>query len=123
MEIFAFDFDGTLVTEKWPKIGDPIKETINFCRWVQDQPDTRWILLTMREGALLQEALAFLTGIGLYPDAVNDNLPERVVEWGGSNPRKVYADYYIDDHNYIGLYRWDDLGIQFPECKRSMKCN
>lgn len=121
MKIFAFDFDGTLVREEWPAIGKPIERMIKFCKWVQEQPDTRWILLTMREGPLLQEAIDFLAGIGLHPDAVNDNLPERVAEWGGSNPRKVYADFYIDDHNYIGYLRWEDFGIKFPEDLRGEK--
>jgi len=121
MKIFAFDFDGTLVTEKWPAIGEPIHETIHLCKWIQDQPDTRWILLTMREGRLLQEALDFLAGIGLHPDTVNDNLPERVAEWGGSNPRKVYADFYIDDHNYVGRFRWNDLGITIPNKGQNQK--
>lgn len=121
MKIYAFDFDGTLVREEWPAIGKQIEHMIKFCKWIQKQPDTRWILLTMREGPLLQEAIDFLAGIGLHPDAVNDNLPERVAEWGGSNPRKVYADFYIDDHNYIGYLRWEDFGIKFPEDLRGKK--
>lgn len=114
MKIFAFDFDGTLVREEWPAIGEPIERMIKFCKWVQEQPDTRWILLTMREGPLLQEAIDFLAGIGLKPDAVNDNLPERVAEWNGSNPRKIYADYYIDDHSYFGKFKWSDIGLNIP---------
>lgn len=33
---------------------------------------------------------------GLEFDAVNANLPEMVAHWG-NNPRKVFADVYIDD--------------------------
>ena len=43
-------------------------------------------------------AVEFLCSAGLAPDAVNDNLPE-MCEFYHNNPRKVYADVYIDDHN------------------------
>ena len=56
----------------------------------------------MREGEYLREALDFLAINDLLPDAVNDNLPERVKLWG-NNPRKIYADVYVDDHNAGGL--------------------
>ena len=56
----------------------------------------------MREGKSLREALTFLVLRKCFPAAINDNLPERVEHWG-NNPRKVYADVYIDDHNAGGL--------------------
>ena len=57
----------------------------------------------MREGKYLDDAVQWLKAHGLNPDAVNDNLPERVEMWG-NNPRKIYADIYIDDHNAGGVY-------------------
>jgi hypothetical protein len=56
----------------------------------------------MREDKYLDDAVAWLREHHLYPDAVNDNLPERKEKWG-NNPRKVYADVYIDDHNAGGM--------------------
>ena len=56
----------------------------------------------MREGKLLDEAIAFLTDLGIAPDAANDNLPE-LCEAFKNNPRKVFANVYIDDHNAGGL--------------------
>ena len=47
-------------------------------------------------------ALEYLREIDLVPDAVNDNLPE-IKEFYGNNPRKVFANIYIDDHNAGGL--------------------
>jgi hypothetical protein len=38
----------------------------------------------------------------LSPDAVNDNIEELKREFG-NNPRKVFANVYIDDHNAGGL--------------------
>lgn len=101
MTVYAIDFDGTIVTEEYPAIGKPIQATIEFIRAIQKRGD-KWILLTMREGKSLREALTFLVLRKCFPAAINDNLPERVEQWG-NNPRKVYADVYIDDHNAGGL--------------------
>ena len=101
MTLYAIDFDGTIVTEEYPAIGKPIPATIDFIRAIQKRGD-KWILLTMREGKSLREALTFLVLRKCFPAAINDNLPERVEQWG-NNPRKVYADVYIDDHNAGGL--------------------
>ena len=95
--IYAVDFDGTLCEEKWPGIGKPNTRLINFLK--QEQKDgAKLILWTMREGPALDEAIEWCEGLGLIFDAINDNLIDRIEEYG-HNSRKVYADYYIDDHN------------------------
>ena len=38
---------------------------------------------------------------------MNDNLPD-MVEVFGTNPRKVFANFYIDDRNAGGLWLPDD---------------
>ena len=38
-------------------------------------------------------------------NAVNDNLPE-IIEYYGSNSRKITCDWYIDDRNFGGLPDW-----------------
>ena len=101
MMIFGIDFDGTIVEEKFPEIGKPIKEVVDFINDLQWQGH-KWILITMREGKLLDDAVGWLMSHGLKPDAINDNLPERIAKWG-NNPRKIYADFYIDDHNVGGV--------------------
>lgn len=100
--IYGIDFDGTIVEEQFPAIGKPIKKTVSFIRELQAKGH-KWILITMREGKYLDDAVEWLKAQGIAPDAVNDNLPERVAKWG-NNPRKVYADIYIDDHNAGGVY-------------------
>ena len=99
--IFAIDFDGTICTELWPEIGEPVREVVEFIRELQERGD-RWILYTMREGDTLEQAVTTLAKLGLRPDAINDNLPERCARFD-NNPRKIYADIYIDDHNAGGL--------------------
>ena len=99
--IYAIDFDGTIVSNDYPEIGVFLNEAIDFIKALQARGD-KWILYTMREGEKLDEALVYLTQFGLRPDAVNDNLPEIIAAFG-NNPRKVFANVYIDDHNAGGL--------------------
>ena len=99
----AFDFDGTVVTSKWPGIGEPIPfafETLSKFR----ADGHKLILNTCREGELLQDAMDYLMDHGLKPDFVNEN-PEANAKWGAC--RKVYADMYIDDHNAFTQLRYD----------------
>ena len=95
--IYAVDFDGTLCEEKWPGIGKPNTRLIDFLKQEQKNGN-KLILWTMREGDYLQEALDWCEGLGLIFDAVNDNLQSQK-DLYGNNPRKISADYYIDDHN------------------------
>lgn len=99
MRIIAVDFDGTLAENKWPEIGKPNKRLIQYlinCR----KHGIYVVLSTMREGQLLNNALEFCQNNGLEFDAVNDNVQE-AKDFYGSNPRKIYADWYIDDHMAI----------------------
>ena len=100
-QIYAVDFDGTLARTRWPDILGENTEVIEFVRRLMARGD-QWILWTNREGEHLEEALAWLEERGLVPDAVNDNLPELKRQFG-NNPRKPFANFYIDDHNAGGL--------------------
>jgi len=96
-EIIAVDFDGTLCENKWPEIGEANHSLIRFLNLMKEHGD-KLILYTMREGEKLQQAVDWCGSHGLTFDAINDNLPEMKAFYG-SNPRKVFANYYIDDHN------------------------
>lgn len=108
--IYAIDFDGTIVENKFPEIGEIKPEAKEFILKLQEHGD-KWILYTMREGHYLDEALEFLCNLNLDPAAVNNNLLE-MCEFYGNNPRKVYADVYIDDHNAGGLLFADSCDKQ-----------
>ena len=95
--IIAVDFDGTLCKERWPEIG-PAKQHVIDWLIMQKQRGVKLILWTMREGKALDAAIAWCAAHGLVFDAVNDNLP-LMQERFGNNPRKVFADVYIDDRN------------------------
>lgn len=110
--IYAIDFDGTIAVTNFPRIIRPVEATVRFIRSLQDSGD-KWILWTMREGPVLEQALEWLNDRGLTPDAVNDNLPELKEKWG-NNPRKVFADAYIDDRNCGGLELPEEDGDNLP---------
>lgn len=97
--IYAVDFDGTLCEDKWPEIGVSNTKLIEFLK-AERKAGNKVILNTMREEKLLYEAIRWCRVFGLEFDAVNDNLSELQKRFG-NNPRKIYADYYIDDHNAI----------------------
>ena len=93
--VYSVDFDGTLCESVWPGIGAPNMALINHLIKRREQGN-KIILWTCREGVRLQEAVEWCKEYGLEFDAVNDNLQELKDEFG-NNPRKIYADCYIDD--------------------------
>lgn len=93
--IMAVDFDDTLFYTDYPYIEEPNMEIINLCKkWKAS--GRKVILWTCREGKELEEAVEACRSYGLEFDAVNDNLDSGKRQWG-NNPRKIFADYYIDD--------------------------
>lgn len=99
----AVDFDGTIVTHKYPRIGKKIPFAIEALRMLQKEH--LLILWTVREGKLLQEAVDYCKQHGVVFYAVNANNPceEPKKELFC---RKVNADLFIDDRNVGGLPDW-----------------
>ena len=102
--IIAVDFDGTIVTHEYPKIGKEIPFAIDTLKKLQQSPQYQLILWTVREGELLQEAVDYCRNRGLVFFAVNSNYPEEEAEH--EEPRKLKADLFIDDRNLGGLPDW-----------------
>ena len=99
--VIAVDFDGTICRNKWPEIGEANDGLIAWLKGCREQGD-KLILYTCREGQLLAAAVMWCKARGLEFDALNDNLPERVEEYG-NNCRKISADIYLDDRA-IGVF-------------------
>ncbi len=102
--IIAVDFDGTIVTHEYPRIGKPIPFAIETLRKLQQEDHHQLIMWTVREGELLQEALEYCKSRGLEFYAVNSNYPEE--QDAHNAPRKINADLWIDDKNLGGLPDW-----------------
>lgn len=88
----GLDFDGTVVTHEFPKIGKDIPHCIETLKKITDEGG-KIILITMRSGRKLQEAVAYLSyhEIPLY--GVNHNPRQDHY----SKSPKIYANIYIDD--------------------------
>lgn len=94
-QIMAVDFDGTLCYSSWPDVGEPNRPLIEYLKnW--KRMGNKLILWTCRAGSALDLAVSWCSEHQLEFDAINDNLPE-IVEQYGSNSRKITCDYYIDD--------------------------
>lgn len=99
--IIAVDFDGTLVEDKFPEIGEPIHYIWKKLREAQSK-GARVILWTCRNGKNLKDAIEFCTSHGLHFDAINENLDECKILFD-NDTRKVYANEYWDDKS-IGRF-------------------
>ena len=103
--IIAVDFDGTIVTHEYPKIGKPIPFAIDTLIRLQEERH-RIILWTAREGKLLEDAVEYCKKKGLELYAVNSNYPEEQVLTEALKPRKLTVDLFIDDRNLGGIPDW-----------------
>lgn len=93
--IIAIDFDGTLVQDKYPDIGEANRLIVDIVKAHQEKGD-KIILWTCRDGESLSEAIHWCKSMGIELAAVNTNLPENQEKYGGDT-RKVFADVYYDD--------------------------
>lgn len=101
--IVAVDFDGILCKDKFPDIGEPNYGMISFVRRLQDS-GIETVLWTSRIDDRLADAIRWCEDRGLHFTAVNDNTPNNKKEYG-TNPRKIYADIYMDDRSPTMLYK------------------
>lgn len=107
--VIAVDFDGTIVEHKYPKIGEEIPfATQTLQMLIKD--GHRLILWSVREGALLQEAVDWCHQRGVDFWAVNRDYPEENgAESNNHFSRKLKADLFIDDRNIGGLPDWGQI--------------
>lgn len=99
-KIIAVDFDGTLCENKYPEIGEPKMNVINYILEQQRQ-GAKLILWTCRRHLMLEKAVNWCyERFGIEFDAVNRNLPE-TIEWMYGDSRKIFAHEYIDDRAVV----------------------
>ena len=99
--VIAIDFDGVLCESRFPNIGSSDPQMIRAVKRVQEAGHET-ILWTCRAGERLSEAVAWCVMHGLCFTSVNDNAPSNKKMFEAEytqGTRKVYADFYIDDHN------------------------
>lgn len=107
-DILAIDFDGTIVEDKYPEIGELREDAVEVINRLKK--DYFLILNTCRTGEKLQEAVDFLKANGIEFDLVNANHPALIEKYGDT--RKIFADYYIDDRNLGNIMLgWDEVEV------------
>lgn len=100
--IIAIDFDGTIVQDRFPDIGEMIpgaKEVINALH----ADGHRIIIWTSRTGVELARAVEWLAKTGIKYHLVNESCPDNTKKYGGRDTRKIYADIYVDDRGLVPL--------------------
>ncbi len=104
--IIAVDFDGTIVEDGYPGIGEPRIFAFETLKRLQ-QDGHRLILWTYRCNNRLEEAVQFCKENGIEFYAVNKSFPEE--EFNGDVSRKIMADLFIDDRNIGGVFGWGEI--------------
>lgn len=95
--VIAVDFDGVVVENKYPEIGNYNREIIEWICFLQRMGNTI-ILYTCRSGEDLRKAVLACQEIGFHPDYVNENALE-LIDLYGADCRKISAHVYIDDRH------------------------
>ena len=106
--LIAVDFDGTIVEHRYPAIGREIPFAIETLKRLRDERH-KIILWTVREGRLLDEAVAFCRERGLEFYVVNRDYPEEEEGRNNHYSRKLKVDLFIDDRNLGGLPDWGTI--------------
>lgn len=104
ISVIAVDFDGTIVKEEFPEIGELIPAAKRTLKRFKERGG-KIIIWTCRTKESLREAIEFLNEWKVPYDAINENIPERIEQYG-TDPRKIGADLYIDDRTPYGV-DWD----------------
>ncbi len=104
----AVDFDGTIVTDAYPKIGKERPFAIDTLKMlIKDQH--KLILWTVREGQCLEDAVNWCHERGVDFYAVNKDYPEEEASKNNHFSRKLKVDLWIDDRNIGGLPDWGTI--------------
>ena len=102
----AIDFDGTIVEDQYPAIGNELPFATGVLKRLQENGH-QLILWTTREDHELEEALHFCKQKGLEFYAVNQNYPGE--NPGVNNESKIRADLFIDKKNLGGTLTWPEM--------------
>ncbi|MGB2684210.1 hydrolase [Olleya sp. UBA1516] len=104
--IIAVDFDGTIVEDAYPGIGQERLFAFETLKRLQADGH-RLILWTYRHGKKLDEAVAYCEENEITFYAVNQSFPEET--FNNEVSRKIHADLFIDDRNIGGILGWGEI--------------
>lgn len=104
----AIDFDGTIVTHEYPRIGEELPFATDTLKMLQ-KDGHKLILWTVREGKLRDEAVEWCRQHGVEFYAINSDYPEETQSGNEHFSRKLKVDMWIDDRNIGGLPDWSTI--------------
>ena len=90
---YAFDFDGTIVENKFPEIGEIIDGTVEKLNKIYEDVSNVIIVWTCRSGDYVNQMRKFLCDNKIPFDFINEN---PMVDFGSP---KIFAHEYYDDRN------------------------
>ena len=88
----GLDFDGTVVTHEYPNMGKEVPHCIDTLKRIASEGG-KLILITMRSGRSLAEAVDYLNDRDIPLYGINNNPQQQFY----SRSPKIYANVYIDD--------------------------
>ena len=83
-KIIAVDFDGTLCTNAYPELGEPIPYSLLYVTRAKAAGHII-TLHTCRQGKPLDDAIAWCKARGITFDYINENVPANIKRFGGDN--------------------------------------
>ena len=102
----AVDFDGTIVRHRYPKIGEEIPFATQTLAMLAREGH-RLILWTVREGALLDEAVEWCRQRGVEFYAINRDFPEEDATGKGlARQPKAASEVFPTGGRSTTAYRW-----------------
>lgn len=116
--IIAVDFDGTIVDDAYPGIGEAKIFAFETLKRLQEDGH-RLILWTYRCNHRLDEAVEFCKSNGIEFYAVNKSFPEE--NFNGEVSRKIHADIFIDDRNLGKIFGWGEIYQMLTNQEPNMK--
>lgn len=108
--VIAIDFDGTIVENAYPQIGQLKKNVIEIINKLVKENNCEIIIWTCREGKYLKDVISFLNKNTIPYHYINDNC-----DWAkqtfnyNANCRKVFADIYVDDKSIFSNINWNKI--------------
>lgn len=97
IKTIGIDFDGTIVENDFPKVGEEIADAIRTMKDLQ-RIGKKIILWTCRGGDYLDQAIGWLKSKEFIPDAINND----ITLYSLTIPKgpKIWCDLFIDDRNF-----------------------
>ena len=109
--VLAIDFDGTIVTDEYPNIGQLLPNAKQCINDLYENHNCEIVIWTCRTGVEELNCRNFLIENNIHFTTVNQNTPAVICRWNKDDSRKIYADIYIDDRSQFSYkyINWLDI--------------